>query len=363
MLNILLTINQARIVEFVKNNMTMLLIAGGAVVVIMIGLIVFLLIRGMGEEEDEEEEPESKAEIKAAKAQAKAAKAQAKADAKLAKTQAKAAKAKAEPKPQTEVEPSAEPEVETEVETAEPEPTPQTEVEPSPEPKVKTNAQIKVEAKLAKAKVKLAKARAKAKAKSKKSKKKPQKSYGSSTSDYHLITGRILQVDSSGTSVLLAATKLECLPVTIPVNVAIALVKRSKKCLLVDFDINRDAIAKVFDIDIAKKPPTKFKPQKTDFKNLQLWPAHNVAHGITNIELWIEKARKKYDYILLNAPYLDTMENNAEILAASSCGFIFTDDINQTTHLAKLMKASGCKLIGCVQIADSKHTKHAKHTG
>ena len=49
-------------------------------------------------------------------------------------------------------------------------------------------------------------------------------------------------------TLLMAAENVDELPVTAPVNIAMRLAKRDKRCLLVDLDWERDAIAKVFDV-------------------------------------------------------------------------------------------------------------------
>jgi len=68
------------------------------------------------------------------------------------------------------------------------------------------------------------------------------------SADYELITQRILQIDGKYKSILFAAAGLNCLPITIPVNAAIQLAEQKKRCLLIDLDLKRDAVAKAFDI-------------------------------------------------------------------------------------------------------------------
>ena len=75
--------------------------------------------------------------------------------------------------------------------------------------------------------------------------------------------------------VLFASANRHCLPVTVPVNVAANLAKAGKKCLLIDLDFTRDAVAEVFDLsdngDLATVGP---KALPTEVENLSVWPSY-----------------------------------------------------------------------------------------
>ncbi len=171
-------------------------------------------------------------------------------------------------------------------------------------------------------------------------------------SDYRLITERILQVGDKYKSILFAAAGIKCLPVTIPVNTAIELAGNKKRCLLIDLDLKRDAVAKAF--GIADKPAVgDFRPRPcaTEFKDLLVWPAHNFAQTKQmNIKPLVEAAIEKFDLVLINAPYLDGSPDRSQIAAAAQCAFIFTQNTTQAKRLAALIKTADCKLIGNIQI-------------
>jgi hypothetical protein len=176
------------------------------------------------------------------------------------------------------------------------------------------------------------------------------------SADYQLITERILQIDGKYKSVLFAAAGLNCLPITIPVNVAIQLAEQKKRCLLIDLDLKRDAIAKAF--NLAEKVDPKDlrpKPYKTPFEHLLIWPGHNFTKiKQMNIKPLAEAAIEKFDWVLINAPYLDGGCDRTQIASAAQCSIIFTQNTTQAARLAALMKAARCKLIGNIQVAAEK---------
>ena len=174
--------------------------------------------------------------------------------------------------------------------------------------------------------------------------------------DYQLITQRILQIDGKYKSVLFAAAGLNCLPITIPVNTAIQLAEQNKRCLLIDLDLKRDAVAKAFDIADKMDPKDlRPRPYQTPFKDLLIWPGHNFTKTKQmNIKPLVEAAVEKFDLVLINAPYLDSSPDRGQIASAAQCSIIFTQDTRQATRLAALIKASACKLIGNIQITPEK---------
>jgi len=177
-----------------------------------------------------------------------------------------------------------------------------------------------------------------------------------SSADYQLITERILQIGGKYKSVLFAAAGLNCLPITIPVNVAIQLAEQKKRCLLIDLDLKRDAVAKAFNLtDKVDPKDLRPKPYKTPFEHLLIWPGHNFTKiKQMNIKPLVEAAIEKFDWVLVNAPYLDSSPDRTQIVSAAQCSIIFAQATTQATRLAALMKASQCKLIGNIQVAAEK---------
>ena len=171
---------------------------------------------------------------------------------------------------------------------------------------------------------------------------KPQENYG-------FIAKQIKRAEKKYKSILFASVGLGSLPVTIPVNVAIRLAKDKKRCLLIDLDLRRDAIAKVFELD-SNKDGLSPKAVQTEFENLWVWPGHNFAQlKQMNIKAIVQKALNRFDFILINAPSLASSLDRRQIISAAQAAFICTKSASEATKLAELMKPLNCMVIGRVQ--------------
>ena len=173
--------------------------------------------------------------------------------------------------------------------------------------------------------------------------------------DYKLITERILHIKGKHKIVLFGASDVRCLPITIPVNAAISLAGSGKKCLLIDMDIKRNAIAKAFELD--EKAGNQFarpRAYKTHFDNLRIWPGHNFMHSYkVDFRSLVDAAKGEFDFVLVSDPYLGSNGQQLQITLASECGFIFTQNTMEATRLASIMNASKCSLIGNINVAPS----------
>ncbi len=158
---------------------------------------------------------------------------------------------------------------------------------------------------------------------------------------------QILEVlQKSNSLVLLAASGLTDLPVTIPVNLAVSLAGTGS-CLLIDLDSKRDALAKVFEVDSSKiETHLKISPVPTEFKNLSVWPARYFdLLKQMNLRSLLDAANKKYDHILLYAPYLTVLADRKQIASCSKQAIIFCKDDEKSTQLRRLLKTCDCKIL------------------
>ena len=158
---------------------------------------------------------------------------------------------------------------------------------------------------------------------------------------------KILKVLQKSTSpVLLAASGLTDLPVTIPVNLAVSLAGTGK-CLLIDLDSKRDALAKVFEVDSSKiETHLKMSPVPTEFENLSVWPARYFdLLKQMNLRSLLDAANKKYDHILLYAPYLTVLADRKQIAFCSKQAVIFCKDSEKATQLHHLLKTCDCEIL------------------
>ncbi len=167
---------------------------------------------------------------------------------------------------------------------------------------------------------------------------------------YELIAEQITRLEKKYKSILFASGQPASLPVTIPVNVAIGLAKNNKRCLLIDLDLKRDAIAKVFDLDSNENGLCP-RAVQTEFENLQLWPAHNFTQlKQMNIKAIVQKALDRFDFILINAPSLLSSLDRRQIISAAQAAFICTKSSSEAAKVAELIKPSDCVVLGNTQI-------------
>lgn len=159
--------------------------------------------------------------------------------------------------------------------------------------------------------------------------------------DYDHLLKTIKKQNGRSNCFLLAAASLNELPVTVPVNLAVRLAQ-THTCLLIDLDLRRNAVARVFDI------PTETDNYKTGshptlIKNLSIWPAHNFERlRHMNLRLLVENAMKKYNYVLIYAPYLTTLPDRRQVAASAHQALAFTG-VSGTT-LIDLLKQCNCKV-------------------
>jgi hypothetical protein len=136
------------------------------------------------------------------------------------------------------------------------------------------------------------------------------------------------------------------LPVTVPVNLAVTLAGAGR-CLLVDFDSKRDALAKVFEVDSSSVHTSlRMVPIQTEFENLSVWPANyfNLLKQM-NIRSLLDTAEKEYEYILLYAPYLPALADRKQIAAVSQQAVIFGQNGDKKTKLHQLLEICNCKIL------------------
>ena len=111
------------------------------------------------------------------------------------------------------------------------------------------------------------------------------------------------KTDENVKTVILAADCSEELPVTIPVNIAVHLAKKNKKCLLIDIDLQRNSISQVFDIESEK---IQTEPIKTCIDNLHVLPMQKLTKISKNngrvLKEVLKNLENQYDHLLIYAP-------------------------------------------------------------
>lgn len=144
-----------------------------------------------------------------------------------------------------------------------------------------------------------------------------------------LIESKTSGIGGQDKTILMAAENVEELPVTIPVNIAMRLAQKNQRCLLIDLDLERDAIAKVFDVDsVAVGKGAEAKAIGTCIGNLWVWvpQTQKRAFGSASGGLWpaslpsssdkVDKANLKktissledqYDSLIVYAPNVEML--------------------------------------------------------
>ncbi len=167
---------------------------------------------------------------------------------------------------------------------------------------------------------------------------------------YEFVTRRIKEVEKKYRIILFASVERGALPVTIPVNVAMGLAKDGRRCLLIDTDLWRDAVARAFDI-YAGTDDLHPKAVRTDFENLWVWPGHNFSRlKQMNIKSMVQRASERFDFILINAPLLVSHPDRRQILSAAQAVFICIRTASDAGKLAELIKPLDCVVIGRVRV-------------
>jgi Mrp family chromosome partitioning ATPase len=174
--------------------------------------------------------------------------------------------------------------------------------------------------------------------------------------NYEPIIKRIKQVRKKYKSILFTSIEAESLPVTIPVNVAIELVKSKKRCLLIDLDLRRDAVARAFGL-AAEQSRLRAKALQTEIENLWVWPSYNFSQSKQmNIIEIVERAQDKksvdkFDLILINAPSLVNSPDRKQIILAAQAAFLCTKNApSEMKKLTELLKPLYCTIIGRIQV-------------
>ena len=147
-------------------------------------------------------------------------------------------------------------------------------------------------------------------------------------------------------TILMAAENGEELPVTVPVNVAMCLAQKNKRCLLIDLDFERGAISRVFEIDsvnISNDRQAKAivtdtaKGEKERFGiptcigNLCVWPGNNCRKadedtGATNLRELTAELESRYDRLIIYAPNIRLLSDWKDVAKCTKTAILFGEN-------------------------------------
>ncbi len=148
-------------------------------------------------------------------------------------------------------------------------------------------------------------------------------------------------------TILMAAENVEELGVTVPVNIAIHLAKKGRKCLLIDLDSARNAVSKVFDIETDGPGRGEIA---ACIKNLWIWPASNLGKGdATEFKNTICDLQSRYDRLIIYAPNVKALDGCKTIADSVGSAILFGAEDrgadSAVSSLGALLISCGCEIL------------------
>jgi hypothetical protein len=170
-----------------------------------------------------------------------------------------------------------------------------------------------------------------------------------SSNNYKAIA-KLIENKSTNTTnkvILIAAEKIEELPVTIPVNIAMRLAQDNKNCLLIDLDLERNAISKVFDVYSNNMSSEAIA---ASIKGLWIWPGPwFTGNNKNNIKKIIAPLKDRYDYLIIYAPSIKLLADYEGIAGCINSVMLFGAEGksgNSTMDdFHKLLAGYGCEFL------------------
>ena len=166
-------------------------------------------------------------------------------------------------------------------------------------------------------------------------------------SDYSKTMADLIGTASGGEAktILMAAENIKELPVTVPVNVAMRLAERGDKCILIDLDMERGAVSKVFETG----HKTNKKAAATCVANLWVLAAENFrTDKAAEVKEVITELEEQYDYAVVYAPNIRNWDCR-KIAETIDAAMLFGPDgkIESSTikDFREVLNESGCTII------------------
>jgi hypothetical protein len=175
--------------------------------------------------------------------------------------------------------------------------------------------------------------------------------------DYYEAIAELIESKSANVTktTLMASESIEELPVTIPVNIAVHLAQRNHKCLLIDLDLKRGAISKVFDIDSGEhNNRVRGKAIATCINNLWVWPVSYFNKGdgypkATNIKDVITRLESRYEHVVVYAPNIKALADRHRITGCAGAAMLFGSkskfESSSISDCYKLLISSGSEIL------------------
>jgi Mrp family chromosome partitioning ATPase len=187
-------------------------------------------------------------------------------------------------------------------------------------------------------------------------------------SDYYGAITELIESKSGddAKTILMAAESAKELPVTVPVNIAIRMARKGQRCLLIDFDLQRDAISSVFDINPKGADYTVYQGavtagSPTGINNLWVWSASRLTntdkdsehHEPVDIKKALASFENRYDRVVVYAPDMGRLADLDGITACVQAAMLFGGEAKLPDALGdsairdfyKLLISCGCNIL------------------
>jgi Mrp family chromosome partitioning ATPase len=151
--------------------------------------------------------------------------------------------------------------------------------------------------------------------------------------------------DKSKASMLLAGESISQLPITIAVELAIHIIQVGKRCLLIDMDPTRNAVATAFEIDSASM---QGKAVPTGITHLWISPADDPDNpAAVKLSRKVANALKVFDYVVIYAPNAAAQNVQDQLAGVSDAAIIFgmSDETASLEEFSKTLVLWGCRTV------------------
>jgi hypothetical protein len=174
--------------------------------------------------------------------------------------------------------------------------------------------------------------------------------YSSVEDYYNDIAGRIENLPTEQKAVLFAAESVAELPVTVAVNVAIRISKKNCRCLLIDADEGRNAIAEVFEMEPGRMQD---EPAGSCIENLSIWADGDLAGRDTQYpQERIKTFASQYDRVIIYAPNMKSFLKRQTLLDIAANAIVFKTDNRDDNQVCRLLRESNCQLLAIMPAAE-----------
>jgi hypothetical protein len=151
--------------------------------------------------------------------------------------------------------------------------------------------------------------------------------------------------DKSKASILLAGENVSLLPITVAVELAIHIIQADKRCLLIDMDPTRNAVATAFEIDSSSM---QGKAVPTGISHLWISPADD-PNNPTAVKLSRKAANalKVFDYVVIYAPNAAEQTVQDQLAGVSDTAIFFgtNEDAARLEEFSKTLDLWGCRTV------------------